>query len=207
MHWYQWFSLISLIICLGSCLYHLIHIIRLGKPVDYSHKTGNVTSAVKFSFTGAMSPAKKESAFLHLPTYTAGMIYHVGTFLSVFLYFILLFGVPLPSDIRYILAGILGVTGLSGLAILIKRMLLPKLRSLSNADDYISNILATGFQLVLSVTLLFPSLMPSFFITAGILMLYLPVGKLRHAVYFFAARYHLGFFFGWRNVWPPKSIQ
>jgi hypothetical protein len=30
----------------------------------------------------------------------------------------------------------------------------------------------------------------------------MPLGKLRHVVYYFAARYHLGFFYGWRNVWP-----
>ena len=33
----------------------------------------------------------------------------------------------------------------------------------------------------------------------------MPLGKLRHAVYYFAARYHLGFFYGWRNVWPNKE--
>jgi nitrate reductase gamma subunit len=38
-----------------------------------------------------------------------------------------------------------------------------------------------------------------------ILFLYLPFGKLKHAVYYFAARYHLGFFYGWRNTWKPKK--
>ena len=33
------------------------------------------------------------------------------------------------------------------------------------------------------------------------------VGKLKHVVYFFAARYHLGFFYGWRNVWPPHKTK
>jgi hypothetical protein len=38
-------------------------------------------------------------------------------------------------------------------------------------------------------------------------MLYIPAGKLRHTVYFFAARYHLGYFFGWRGVWPPGKVK
>jgi len=44
-------------------------------------------------------------------------------------------------------------------------------------------------------------------ITATILFLYLPFGKLKHVVYYFAARYHLGFFYGWRNTWPPRKKE
>jgi hypothetical protein len=46
-----------------------------------------------------------------------------------------------------------------------------------------------------------------YFIIAAVLWLYFPVGKLRHVVYFFAARYHLGFFFGRRGVWPGHKQQ
>jgi hypothetical protein len=44
-----------------------------------------------------------------------------------------------------------------------------------------------------------------YFIFAGVLFLYLPSGKLKHSLYFFAARYHLGFFYGWRGIWPLKT--
>jgi hypothetical protein len=48
---------------------------------------------------------------------------------------------------------------------------------------------------------------PYYFICAGLLFLYLPLGKLKHSLYFFAARYHLGFFYGWRGIWPVKNHE
>ena len=94
-------------------------------------------------------------------------------------------------------------------------MIKKELRSLSNPDDFISNLLVTLFQiftlLVISTPLLLssyrPTVLKSYYLIFTLLMLYLPVGKLRHTVYFFAARYHLGYFFGKRGVWPPGQLK
>ena len=82
-----------------------------------------------------------------------------------------------------------------------------ELRSLSNPDDYISNLLVDLFQLSTAFVLLSPGDELIYYLSATVLLLYFPLGKLRHAVYFFAARYHLGLFYGWRNVWPPKPFK
>jgi len=103
------------------------------------------------------------------------------------------------------IAGFLIISGLSGMAILIKRMTKKELRTLSNPDDYISNLLVTLVQLMTASVLLNVRLFPVYFILVSIFLLYLPLGKLKHTLYFFAARYHLGLFYGWRGVWPPKS--
>jgi hypothetical protein len=204
MNWYFWFAISALILCLLSCIYHLARLINKGKPTDYSKQMGDVKSAIAYAYTGAMSPAKKESAYLHLPTYTAGLLYHIGTFTSIFFFFLFLFGVMPVGMISWIIAGFLAVTGLSGFGILIKRMMKQELRALSNPDDYISNLLVTILQFITAYVLYSGSILPLYFVTAGIVLLYLPLGKLKHTIYFFAARYHLGFFFGWRGVWPPK---
>lgn len=204
MNWYIGFAYISLAICLLSCLYHLIRLISLGKPTDYSKKRGNVGAATRYSFTGAMSPLKKESAYLHLPTYTAGLLYHIGTFLSISLFVLFLFKVEPHGWLRWAIIGVLAITGLSGVGILIKRIIKKELRTLSNPDDFISNFLVTVFQFITGMVLYNGLLFPVYFIVVGILMLYLPLGKLKHTIYFFAARYHLGFFYGWRGVWPPE---
>lgn len=204
MNWYFGLTYFSLTVCLFSCVYHAIKLISLGKPQDYSQKTGNIATATRYAFTGAMNPLKKESAYLHLPTYTAGLLFHMGTFLSIFLFVLFLFKVEPQGWIRMVIILVLAVSGLSGLGILIKRLLKKELRTLSNPDDYISNILVTAFQLISAVVLLDANLFPVYFVTASILLLYLPMGKLKHTIYFFAARYHLGFFYGWRGVWPPK---
>lgn len=204
MLWYQWLSLGALIICLISLLVHLNKLIRLGKPRDYSHQTGNIPDAVKYAYTGAMSPAKKETAFLHLPTYIAGLLYHLGTFLAFFLYLLLMLNLSFGTGVGIAFACMLFVSSISGLGILIKRLFSKKMRALSNGDDYLSNILTTLFQAMLALALIFPALMQGFYLAATLLFLYIPFGKLKHLLYFFAARYHLGFFFGRRNAWPPK---
>jgi hypothetical protein len=205
MYWYHWFAIAALAVCLSGFTFHLLRLIRLGKPRDYSAKAGNTTSAIIYSFTAAMSPKNKESAFLHLPTYTAGIIYHIATFLSIAVFFLLLFNLT-PGSALSMLIIISAFTGTaSGLWILGKRFADSKLRMLSNPDDYLSNMLVTLFQLFTGLVIMFPVIYPVYMVVSGLLLLYIPVGKLKHAIYFFAARYHLGFFYGWRNVWPPNK--
>ena len=202
---YRIISLIAFLICFVSLAFHFIRIIRLGLPGDYSLKRGNLKSAIAYSFVGAMNPLKKESAYLHLPTYSAGILYHVGTFISIVVFFLLLFHFSFAYSIQWILACFLTASVVSGLGIFLKRISLKKLRSLSNPDDYISNVLVTMFQLLTLISIINQAFSPFYFISAGLLFLYLPLGKLKHSLYFFAARYHLGFFYGWRGIWPDKS--
>jgi hypothetical protein len=205
MTMYRIFSLIAFVICCISLAFHLIRLIRLGSPKDYSLKRGNLKSAVAYSFTGAMNPREKESAYLHFPTYTAGILYHIGTFLSLIIFSLSLFSVSITGVFQWGFLCLLAASSISGLGIFIKRITLKKLKSFSNPDDYISNLLVTAFQISTLIVLVYESFIPYYFICAGLLFLYIPLGKLKHSLYFFAARYHLGFFYGWRGVWPAKS--
>ena len=203
MIWYQWLTLCSLAFCFGSCLWHFLRLMRFGKSIDLAKPAGSESDGIAYSFTKAMNPAKKESAYLHLPTYTAGLLYHMGTFLSFILLVFSFFNIIPVGIFQLLISAFLILTALSGLFILIKRFTILKLRILSNPDDYISNILVTAFQGVTALYLITGQ--PAgrlYYIMAAALLLYLPVGKLKHLVYFFAARYHLGVFFGRRGVWP-----
>ena len=203
MSWYIYLVLFSLLACLSACLYHFLLLVRKGKPEDLSEAIGEVRPAIVYSFTGGMSPKKKESAYLHLPTYTAGIIYHLGTFLAIALFFFNLLPFSIPSFLSTIFSVALSISGICGIGILIKRILNKELQTLSNPDDYISNILVSGFHFLTAYFLL--QFTPIYFIWVSVLLLYLPLGKLKHTIYFFAARYHLGFFYGRRGVWPPKQ--
>ncbi len=207
MIWYQWMAIVALLVCLLSCIYHSYRIVSLGNPPEYARRAGHIGKAVKYSFTGAMSPKVKESAYLHMPTYVAGIIYHLGTFLAIFMFFLVLFNIWLQGWVMWAAVVMLIASGLCGVGILIKRMSKHELRTLSSPDDYISNILVTAFQLITAVAMIDAAYVPAYFIIVSLLMFYFPVGKLKHAVYFFAARYHLGYFYGWRGVWPPKPIK
>jgi hypothetical protein len=202
---YRIISLIAFLICFISLTYHFYRLIRLGSPKDYSYKIGNLKSAISYSLVGAMNPLKKESAFLHLPTYTAGLLYHIGTFISIALFFLFLFNISFAYSLQWVLICVLIASSVSGLGIFLKRIIVKKLGFLSNPDDYISNLLVTLFQILTFIVLVKETFNPYYFICAGLLFLYLPLGKLKHSLYFFAARYHLGFFYGWRGIWPVKS--
>jgi len=204
---YRIISSTAFLICCISLAYHFFRLTRLGLPKDYSKKIGNPKSAISYSFFGAMNPMNKESAYLHFPTYTAGILYHIGTFISISLFFLFLFNISFANLLQWVLICVLMASSASGFGIFIKRIALKKLRFLSNPDDYISNLLVTMFQ-VLTLIMLFTDIISAYyFIFAGLLFLYLPLGKLKHSLYFFAARFHLGYFYGWRGVWPVKNHE
>jgi len=202
MMWYRYFTAVAAIVCAISLLYHLFRLIRLGRSPEYSRPAGSIRSGIVYSFTGAMNPSRKESAYLHLPTYIAGLLYHLGTFLAIVLAFVFFFNIFPGGLLRWLLLALMTVSCLCGCGIFIKRVCVKNLRFLSVPDDYISNLLVTLFQfLTLSMVASIP-VIPVYFVFTGILFLYIPVGKLKHALYFFAVRYRLGLLFGWRGVWP-----
>jgi hypothetical protein len=204
MTYYHWILLAGFFIFFISALIFFFTVIfKKGIP-DPSIAKGNISSAIAYSFTGAMSPGKKESAYLHLPTYAAGMIFHMGTFLSFFWLIILFFNIPIHEILVYLSAAFIIISSICGISILIKRILKSELRELSNPDDYISNILVTAFQILTAFTLFFQYSYSLLFLFAAILFVYMPIGKLRHSIYFFTSRIHLGKFFGHRGVWPVK---
>lgn len=206
MFWFQYFSLFSFGLCLFACAFHFFRLIRLGNSHDNAKPAGNTSKAISYSMIKAMSPTKKETAFLHLPTYTAGIVFHLGTFASLLLFILSFFFLLHIGLWSYVIATLLSISGLSGIAILIKRIVNPKLRQLSNPDDFISNIVVSSFQLITAATAVSVLSLTVYYVAAGVLFLYLPLGKLKHTVYFFAARYHLGYFFGYRGVWPPNKV-
>lgn len=208
---YQIISLAALFFCIVLLLVHFVRIVKLGKPKDLSVKSGDVTQGVIYANTVAMSPTHKESAYLHLPTYAAGIIYHLGTFLSILLFILSFFELNIwyPEWLNLILALCLSASTLCGITLIVKRLNNKNLKSLSNPDDYLSNLFTTLFQCAGIAFLLTGGMSNTwhavYYIVASILLIYMPFGKLKHLLYYFSARYHLGFFYGWRGTWPPKK--
>jgi nitrate reductase gamma subunit len=131
----------------------------------------------------------------------------LGTFISLFFVFLFLFGYY-PSKIwSILLSAFLALSFLAGLFILVKRTIKRSLRLLSNPDDYISNILVTLLHGFVVITLLWHSFAPVLFVCASLLMLYIPLGKLKHIVYFFTSRIYLARFYGKRGVWPLENQE
>ena len=201
---YRYFLAAGFLVFLFSSIVQIYRIISANTSSDPSQPIGKIGPAILYSFTGAMSPRKKESAYLHLPTYIAGIIFHIGTFM-VFLWVIVqFFNINVNHLLRYTLFIFLLMSFACGLSILIKRFLNRKLRSISNLDDFISNVIVTGIHAFAALTLLQNSYVPYLYIYSGLLFLYIPLSKLRHSIYFFPARIQVGRFYGRRGVWPRK---
>ncbi|MEG1556715.1 MAG: hypothetical protein RR356_08340, partial [Bacteroidales bacterium] len=157
----QYVALGALILCFGVLFFHFLRLIKLGNPKDFSEKSGNIANGILYSSTVAMAPQNKESAYLHLPTYTMGIFYHIGTFFSFFIFilsFFPFFNHWLIQDqfIHYLIPVFLIVTCLCGFIFFIKRMVKKSLKGFTNPDDYLSNAFTTLFQLATLLYLFLP---------------------------------------------------
>lgn len=210
MEWYKIITLSCTILCILLFVARAIYLLLLGSPKDLSEPAGKVSKGVIYSYTKAMMPTEKESAYMHLPTYTAGILYHIGTLVALLFLLLTIINIfapiTLPHVVNIIVAAILAISSLCGLGILIKRFSSVELRFLSTADDYISNIFTTTVQIATLLFCLWSTQYEVFYhISVSLFLLWLPIGKTKHLMYFFFARYHLGFFYGRRGCWPIKK--
>lgn len=173
-----------------------------GKRRLFAAAAGDPAAGVRYAFTKAMLPQAKESVMMNLPSYVAGLVFHQGVFVAFGRLAFVLAGVGLPSQLDWLMRASTAAGVLGGATLLIKRTVKPHLRGLSRPDDFISNLLATGFVALACAASLSPPLTSTWLAVATALLLYIPMGKIRHCVFFFTSRYHLGAFFGRRGTFP-----
>ena len=201
----QIFCLSAFGLCLVISAYKLIELVSSGGLRDPSARRGSPSVGVLYSLTAAMLPWKKESAKLHVPVYVLGVSYHLGTFAALVWGGAVAVGATVPAGIREVAGVVLAVTAASGLALLVRRLGDRALRYFSSPDDYFSNALVTGLQALAALSLFRQSFGPAFLVWTGIVLIYIPFGKLRHVIYFLPARFFLGLFYGKRGVWPAAG--
>ena len=202
----KWFLVICFLVSTVGSLYRISQAFPRGTG-SLAASRGRAAPAVLYSLTKAMLPWKKETARRHLPSYALGIGYHVGVFLGFASLVLIFLDASLPPGTQAAVVVLLALAALCGLALLVKRIATSRMRYLSNPDDYFSNALVTGFLTMAVATLLSEGVAPWYFVYAGVVLLYIPVGKLRHAVYFGLARVYLGLFYGRRGVWPAGDRE
>ena len=181
-------------------------IARGGGRRDFSRRAGRPGWGVLYNFTIAMLAGHKETARLHPVEFAAGILFHLGVFAALAEVTVLLVtGVAPPW---FIVPRLLAASGaIAGLGLFVRRVRSPLLRKLSTPDDYLA-VLATCGLLGLA-TFLFPGPASGAPLLgyAALIFLYIPLGKLRHAVFFFAARGDYGRRLGHRGVYPPAGAE
>ena len=95
----------------------------------------------------------------------------------------------------------------SGLGLLVKRAALPLARALSRFGDYAANFLVDIFVALALAAALDPRPTIPFMALSVILFLYIPLGKIRHCLFFFRSRIKFGRLLGRRGVLPPGAAS
>lgn len=165
----------------------------------YSAPAGNPAGGIRYAFTKGMRPDAKESVREHFLSYLAGMAYHMGAFTALAQLVLCLTGVDRPIPVFIAMQVLLGAGALGGGSLLLKRIFNPELRGLSHPDDYVSNLLVTVF-IVLAMAIFHDGLHTAWHCSAVVLLVYIPLGKIRHCLFFFSTRAAFGAFFGRRGV-------
>jgi hypothetical protein len=176
---------------------------RGGGRQDYSRPAGSSARGVWYNFTTAMLPWHKETARLHVTEFVLGVVLHAGVLLSLAGVVVLLVA---PTAGQWLLTTLwpVNLSALAGgLWLLVRRARSKLLRAVSVPDDYLA-ITATCGLLTLAVAFSLIPRNPAPLLTyTSLLFVYLPLGKLRHAVFFFVARADYGRRLGYRGVYPP----
>jgi nitrate reductase gamma subunit len=174
-----------------------------GKRDLYARPAGDPAQGVRYAFTWAMAPWAKESVRMNLLSYLAGMAFHAGVGSGLVLLVLDLLGVALPTALLPAVRALTLAGAAGGFGLFMKRLFVPRLRGLSVLDDYLSNLLTSLFVLLAFDWTFRPELEALWLGEAVVLLAYLPLGKIRHCLFFFPTRYHLGAFFGRRGTFPP----
>ena len=184
---------------------------RLGRRPPFAPAAASARRGVFYAFGPGLSPAAKESTRTHPGAYALGVAYHLGIFTAFgCLAWLLLMAASgrapaaFPIGARGVLGVILAAGSVGGLGLLGRRAGSAMLRDLSSPDDYFSNLLTTAFIALAGLRLWLSGAEAALLVAAILLLGYAPVGKIRHCLFFFVSRYHLGRHFGRRGTFPLR---
>ena len=171
-------------------------------PVDNSPIKGDLSSGIRYAFTTGMMPWAKESTRIHMLAYLRGIGFHVGIFAAIAVVIISPFWGYFPAFLSRTLFWVLMVGAMLGAAGGVMRITEHNLRGLSLPDDHFAVWLTTLFIAVAGLAVIYEAFLIPMYLVSAITFVYVPLGKIRHCLYFFFSRIFFGKFFGRRAVFP-----
>lgn len=178
---------------------------RLSRPVDKAVPKGSLQSGVLYAYTLGMAPWSKESTRRHAAAYLRGVAFHAGIFLGLFILVASPWFSGVPQVVRTLLGVCAALGALFGLAGLVSRSLEPNLKVLSTHDDYFAVAIVSLFLASGALWLFFPQAQVFFYLISAAMLVYAPLGKIRHCIYFAYSRLFYGKFIGSRAVLPHSQ--
>jgi hypothetical protein len=169
---------------------------------QFAPRAGDPGAGVRYAFTTAFLPWAKESASVHLGTYLAGVLYHAGIFAMLICLLLSLASLQAAPALASALAVLFGAALAAGLGLFVKRLADLALRAVSVPDDFVSNLLVDAALAAALAAALVPAAVFVFQLTGAALLLYAPLGKLRHMLFLLTSRRLWGAYYGRRGVLP-----
>lgn len=181
---------------------------RRALPSDKSPIKGNIAHGITYAFTAGMMPWAKEATRIHMIAYLRGIGFHLGIFAAIGAVIISPFWDVLPPVLSGLLFWLLVLGAVLGAAGGILRIAEHNLRGLSLPDDHFAVWLTTLFITLAGLALVNEAFLIPMYAISAITFVYVPLGKIRHCLYFFLSRIFFGRFFGRRSVFPhPEAIK
>ncbi|HLA08364.1 MAG TPA: hypothetical protein VJ022_13025 [Anaerolineales bacterium] len=205
---YQLLALAGLIAGLFGIYLRYAETKRRLLPTDKSPTKGNISHGIMYAFTTGMMPWVKESTRIHMIAYLRGIGFHIGIFTAIGAVILSPLWGFIPAWVRLLLGIVLGIGAILGAAGGVMRIAEHNLRGLSLPDDHFAVWLTTLFIAVAGLGVLNEAFEIPMYIVAAITFTYVPLGKIRHCLYFFFSRTFFGKFFGRRAVFPhPEAVK
>ncbi len=173
---------------------------RLPFAKDRSLPKDSGLKGVLYAFTLGMAPWSKESTQIHAVAYLRGIAFHVGIFAGLAALLASPWLDAFPGIVRVLFAIITGMGAVMGVAGGVMRIVEHNLSAISTKDDHASVWLVTVFLAAMTAALLSTAWVPLMWIVAAAMLVYAPLGKIRHCIYFYFGRLFYGLHVGRRGV-------
>lgn len=167
---------------------------------DRSDPKDSAVKGILYAFTLGMAPWAKESTRIHAIAYTRGIVFHIGIFAGLGALIASPWFDAIPFAVRALFAILVGFSAIMGAAGGVMRIAEHNLRGISTPDDHAAVWLVSLWLGVMAIALVFVPLIPAMYIVSAVMLLYAPISKIRHCIYFYFARLFYGLHIGRRGV-------
>jgi hypothetical protein len=193
-------ALVALVFSMSAFASRWAQMQRLPFAKDRSIPKDSATKGILYAFTLGMAPWSKESTRLHMLAYLRGIAFHVGIFAGLAAFLASPWFETIPLIVRVAFAILTGFGAAMGVAGALMRVVEHNLRAISTPDDHASVWLVTIFLAAMTIVLGATAFVPAMWVIAAAMLVYAPLGKIRHCIYFYFGRLFFGIHIGRRGV-------
>ncbi len=190
----------ALVFAIGAFGLRWTQMQRLPRPKDRSIPKDSAQHGILYAFTLGMAPWAKESTRLHWLAYLRGIAFHIGIFAGLAALLASPWFDLVPPVIRVLFALITGFGAVMGAAGGFMRIAERELKAISSPDDHASVWVVTLFLTTATAALLSITFLPLLWLVAAVMLVYAPLGKIRHCIYFYFGRLFYGLHIGRRGI-------